>query len=92
MFDFRLELQTAQHYATRWEGKDIQSFLDTMAFTHDEAKENVAVSPCGTSLSVLPTIQTVVSVGVSNFIKLARNKEFCKILIVDTDNMNILTI
>lgn len=92
MFDFRLELQTAQHYATVWKGENINHFLDTMDFTHEEAKENVAVSPCGTSLSVLPTIQTVVSMGVSNFIKLARGQNFDKVIIVDTDAMSICTI
>lgn len=92
MFDFRMGIYDAQHYACRWNAEGIEAFKATMNFSHDEAKQNIAVSPCGTSLSVLPTIQTVVSCGVENFIKLVREKEFHKVIIVDTDAMNILTI
>lgn len=92
MFDFRMGLYDAQTYACKWKGEDINSFYDTMNFTHEEAKDILPVSPCGTSLSVLPTVMTVVSCGVSNFIKLVRDREYHKLIIVDTNLMNIVTI
>ena len=38
LFDFRMRLTDAQHYAADWSNqKAVQAFLDSMAFTHEEA-------------------------------------------------------
>ena len=40
MFDFRMRLTDAQHYAADWSDKKmVENFIDSMAFSHDEAKE-----------------------------------------------------
>lgn len=74
ILDFRMGLADAQHYmAATSDPKATERLLETMDFTHEEAKAALPVSACGTSLSVLPTIWTVISAGVANFIN------FCKI-------------
>jgi hypothetical protein len=79
ILDFRLGLDDAQHYmADNSDKKAIQRLLESMAFTHEEAKKALPVSACGTSLSVLPTIWTVISAGTANFIN------FCKKKIIHT--------
>ena len=76
IFDFRMELTQAQHYAARTNNlTEIKKLMDTMDFTHEEAKQNTAVNPCGSTLSIIPTVTTVTSLGVSNFINLLTNKE-----------------
>lgn len=74
IFDFRMGLSDAQHYAADWSNSQAKErILETMDFTHEEAKENIPVSACGTTLSVLPTIWTVVAAGLANFINFIKN-------------------
>lgn len=69
MFDFRMRLKDAQHYGADWsEIQNRKNFEKTMDFTSEEAKDSTPVNACGLSLSVIPTIESVVSVGVANFI------------------------
>ena len=92
MGDFRMGTYQAQAYLVPWKGKHIQFLKDTMNFTDEEAEELTPVSPCGTHMSVLPTIQTVVSAGVQNWIALLRNREHHKIIGVNLQSMVIMTI
>lgn len=84
MFDFRMGLQDAQHYAARWsDSKDKEKLLSTMNFTAEEAKEAMPVSACGSALCVLPTIRTITSYGVSNWMNLVKgNTEHFKTTIL----------
>lgn len=69
LFDFRMRLKDAQHYGVDWSDRNnIVNFEKTMDFTSEEAKESTPVNACGLTLSVIPTIETVVSAGVANFI------------------------
>lgn len=92
MGDFRMGLYEAQAYLYPWKGKYVQMLKDTMTFTDKEAEELIPVSPCGTHLSVLPTIQATVSAGVQNFINFIRDRDYANIIIVDLSTMSILTI
>ena len=84
ILDFRMGLADAQHYmAAVSDPKAIQRLLDTMDFTHEEAKEALPVSACGTSLSVLPTIWTVISAGVANFINFCKTAEYKHTILVN---------
>jgi molybdopterin/thiamine biosynthesis adenylyltransferase len=91
VFDYRMGTYEAQHYATVWNPKEAKAFKDTMDFTDEQAEANVQVNACGSSLSVLPTILMIVSAGVSNFIKVVRNMEYNKIIVVNTACMDIQT-
>ena len=92
MFDFRMGLYTAQHYATDWSPNSRKAFRSTMEFTHAEAVENVPVSPCGTQLSVAPTVHTIASIGIINFIKICKGEPYEKIIIVDLYKTGMLSL
>jgi len=82
MFDFRLGLTDAQHYAARWNDlKAVDNFIATMSFSHDEVDE--VRSACHEVLSVAPTIRIIVAHGVANFINFVKTKEIKKTVWID---------
>lgn len=84
MFDFRMRLTDAQHFAASWEDKKmVEDFLKSMAFTHEEAKEETPVSACNVTLSVVPTIRMIVACGVSNFINFVKEGVIRKMILID---------
>lgn len=84
ILDFRMGLADAQHYmAEMADEKAIKRLLESMDFTHEEAKEALPISACGTSLSVLPTIWTVISAGVANFINFCKTKTYKHTILVN---------
>ena len=86
MFDFRIRLTDAQHYAARWGDRKAQeNFLNTMQFTHEEAKRENPVSACNVELSVVPTVRQICSVGVVNFINFVKSggEKLKKMILVD---------
>lgn len=84
MFDFRTGLTDAQHYAADWKDmKMVQGFLNSMAFTHEEAKASTPVSACNVTLSVCPTVRAIVALGVANFINFVKGGPLKKIMSID---------
>ena len=84
MFDFRTGLTDAQHYVADWKDmKMVQGFLNSMAFTHEEAKASTPVSACNVTLSVCPTIRAIVALGVANFINFVKGGPLKKIMSID---------
>lgn len=84
ILDFRMGLDDAQHYmAVISEKESVTRLLETMDFTHEEAKKALPVSACGTSLSVLPTIWTVISAGVANFINFCKTNKYKHTILVN---------
>jgi molybdopterin/thiamine biosynthesis adenylyltransferase len=84
ILDFRMGLADAQHYmADLSNANATKRLLETMDFTHEEAKQALPVSACGTSLSVLPTIWTVVSAGVANFINFCKKGDYKHTILVN---------
>lgn len=84
MFDFRMRLTDAQHFAADWsDPKAIQSLLNSMQFTHEEAKQETPVSACNLTLSVIPTVWMIVSSGVANFMNFAKGAGYKKIIYID---------
>lgn len=84
MFDFRMRLTDAQHFAAAWQDqKMVQAFLQSMAFSHEEAKEETPVSACNITLSVVPTVRMIVAMGVSNFINFAKGGPIRKMILCD---------
>lgn len=93
MFDFRMRLTDAQHYAANWDDKRmIENFLKSMAFSHEEAKEATPVSACNMTLSVFPTVQMIVSCGVSNFMNYLKNKELKKMILIDAFDHSVVAV
>lgn len=72
MFDCRMGLTAAQHYAAEWhDPKQVTRFLASMNFTDDEVE---ITSACGTQLSVLPTVLNITQVAVANFMNHVRQQ------------------
>jgi molybdopterin/thiamine biosynthesis adenylyltransferase len=84
IFDFRMRLTDAQHYAAINELSELRRLLKTMDFTDEEAKAETPVSACNTALSISPTIRTIVSYGVTNFINYLKGRGLKKFIQVDT--------
>lgn len=77
VFDFRVGLEDGQHYAADWTDlnqKDIM--ISTMNFTHEEASSANPVSACNITLSVVPTIREICSLGVANFINFIKSNSY----------------
>lgn len=90
VFDFRMRLTDAQHYAAAWnDQRMVESFLNSMQFSHDEAKAETPVSACNITLSVCPTVRTIVALGVSNFINFVKNQSIKKMILVDAFNYSV---
>lgn len=87
MFDFRTRLEDAQHYAADWSDyKMKKDFLNSMNFSHDEAKEETPVSACNVTLSVYPTVLVICARGVANFINFWNGKGIKKLILDDAFN------
>jgi len=84
MFDFRMRLTDAQHFAADWsDPKAVTSLLNSMQFTSSEAKAETPVSACNLALSVIPAVWMIVSAGVANFINFTQGKKYHKIIYSD---------
>lgn len=93
VFDFRIRLTDAQHYAARWnDPKMVENFLATMNFTHEEAAKETPVSACNVTLSVAPTVRDVCKVGVVNFMNFVKSggKQLKKMVVVNPFEFSVL--
>lgn len=85
MFDFRTRLEDAQHYAADWSDyKMKKDFLNSMNFSHEEAKEETPVSACNVTLSVCPTVRVICALGVANFMNFWNGKGIKKLILADS--------
>lgn len=85
MFDFRTRLEDAQHYAADWSEPEMKkAFLNSMAFSHDEAAKETPVSACNVTLSVCPTIRVICALGVANFMNFWNGKSLKKLILADS--------
>lgn len=85
MFDFRMRLTDAQHFAADWKNqKLVTNFLNTMCFTDEEAKSTTPVSACNMTLSVATTVRMIVASGVSNFINFVKGDGIKKQILIDS--------
>ncbi len=92
MFDFRTRLEDAQHYAADWSDAEMKKdFLNTMQFSHDEAKAETPVSACNVSLSVCPTVRVICAYGVANFMNLWNGKLLKKMIIADAFSFDVMS-
>ena len=81
IFDFRMRLTDAQHYACN--KQNIDYLLSTMQFTHEEAQAETPVSACGSSLNVITTVNTICSLGLQNFINMLLLNKYKKLILID---------
>lgn len=89
--DVRMRLQDAQYYMADWSRqKDKENLLAGMNFTHEEAMASTPVSACGTTLSVLPTINIICSFGVANFINYIKEGNYKRTILIDAFTFNVI--
>ena len=89
--DCRMRLTDAQYYAADWNNdKEITRLYNSMDFTSEEAKESTPVSACGTTLSVTPTVRTIVSLAISNLINFLNKQPYKTLINIDAFAMNIV--
>lgn len=82
--DARMRLKDGQCYTYTWRNpKEREKLLASMQFTSDEAKEATPVAACGTTLSVTPTVWSIVSVLAANLINYLNNEEIANIVLLD---------
>lgn len=82
MFDFRMGMLEAQAFAADWKNdKHKANLLAGMAFTQEEAQEATPVTACGVALSVAPTVRSIVSLGVANFIQVCKGEPLKQLII-----------
>lgn len=73
-YDCRITLTEAQtFFANHHSKEDMDRYISTMNFKDEDVKEEV--SPCGTTLSVLPTVVVSASLCLCNFMKRIRGEE-----------------
>lgn len=90
MFDTRMRLTDAQHFAAKWTAEEKQFLKNTMNFTREEAAESTPVSACGTTLNVVPTVRLICSLAVANLINVILGKEITKTILIDAFDMSVL--
>lgn len=79
VFDFRMRLEDAQHYAADWRSIEMQDELyKTMDFTQEEAEEQTPVSACNETLSVAFTVRGIVTAGIENFVYFTKDRKLLK--------------
>jgi hypothetical protein len=87
MFDFRMRLFDAQHYAADWSDyKAKTNLLASMQFSHEEALAETPVSACGMQLSIHPTVRVIAAMGISNFLNFIKGKPLKKLVLADPYN------
>ncbi len=90
MFDFRMRLTDAQHYAAAWDDpKMVEDFINSMGFSHEDAKKETPVSACNVTLSVVPTVRMIVACGVANFINYVKGEGIRKMILIDAFNYSL---
>lgn len=90
MYDFRMRLSDAQHYAAAWDDERAKkALLGQMQFTHEEAQAATPVSACGTTLSVLPTVRVITALGVANFINYIKGGTLKKMILIDAFDFEV---
>ena len=86
-------LSTAQHYLINWSNqKDIDWYIKSTEFTSKEAEANAPKNACGLKLNLIMTVRTIVSLGITNFIKLLKKDKTQKLIQVDVLSNLITTI
>ena len=93
MFDFRMRLTDAQHYAADWrERKMVEAFLNSMNFTQEEGKAETPVSACNIELSFASTVFTIVAAGVSNFVNFVKGLGIKKMIMADAFSFDLIAL
>lgn len=91
VFDFRTLLESAQHYAADWSNSKMKTdLLNSMQFSHEEAKDETPVSACGFTLGVATTVRLISALGVNNYINFVKGEGIKKQILMDGFRFDLL--
>lgn len=91
VFDFRMRLTDAQHYAADWrDRKQVLNLMKTMDFTHAEAEQATPINACGSTLSIIPTVKIITSTGIANWINFVKTDKLYQTILIDAFEHSIL--
>ena len=91
VYDFRTDLESAQHYAADWSNsKHKESLLNSMQFSDEEARAETPVSACGVTLGLCPTVRLICAYGAANHINFINGKPLKKTVIADVFRMDTM--
>lgn len=89
--DVRMRLTDGQIYTARWgKGAEARTFIESMNFSDEE--DLTPLSACGTSLSVAPTILTLISHAIMNMILFLKGMEPKEVTFIDVMEFTNITI
>lgn len=90
VFDFRTRLESAQHYAAKWDNAGmVKNLIDSMDFTHEEAQEATPLTACHVEMGVAPTVRIICSYGVANFMNFVRTGKLKKLILSDAFHFDV---
>lgn len=92
VFDIRIRLEDAQHYAADWTNQDmIKNLIASMQFTHEEAQAETPRSACNLELSVAPTVRDICTKAVSNFMNFVKSGVLSKMILTNSFKFDLQT-
>lgn len=90
MFDFRIRLEDAQHYAADWKVRSmVENLLASMQFSHEEAQAETPRSACNLELSIAPTVRDICTKGVANFMNFCKGNPLHKVILTHSFNFGL---
>lgn len=85
MFDVRIRLEDAQHYAADWRSRAmVENLIKSMQFSNEEALKNTPRSACNLELSIAPTVRNICAAAVANWMNFVKGKPLQKIILMDS--------
>lgn len=91
MFDYRMRLTDAQHFAADWtDPTQVEEFINTMQFSDDDATAATPVSACNIEMSVVSTPRAIVSLGVANLLNLVKGLQPKSVILLDAFQCKIM--
>lgn len=90
MFDIRIRLEDAQHYAADWRDRGmVENLIASMQFTHEEAQAETPRSACNLELSVAPTVRDICTKAVANFMNYIKGGKLHKVVLTNSFNFGL---
>lgn len=85
VFDIRIRLEDAQHYAADWKNAEmVENLIASMQFTHEEAAEATPRGACNQELSIAPTVRNICNNAVANFMNFVKGKPLKKVILMNS--------
>ena len=90
VFDIRIRLEDAQHYAADWSQKAmIENLIASMDFTHEEAVAETPRTACNLEMSIAPTVRDICSKAVANFMVWLKGGNLKKVIFTNSFSFDL---